>query len=423
MKNTIVTLNCYVITFLCRALDWYRSSRISRTIQSITRPAALQYDDLIGDINKTIAKVTSLSLAGGQAEQRDMHDEMRQEYHVQENFRSIVQNRLDEMDHQLKTLVQQKYSEGDFRALHQQLQDVVALVKLISTKQTSSEQTLLQELVLMKQDIQATQASIRIEVSEAQVNQALAYISGRCAIDHQVVYEHALVQRKARRVTSGKCAPFWNSQQYQTWDRMDKSHVITLNSTLQDLLKVRDFCVGIVEQLITSHIPVFWIIQQRDHRNQKNQRHDIFEVLRSLIVQTLKAAFMHTDASQGQHARIRAFDAAASIEDYISLFIYSLSQFKLAYILVDTNAILPESIEDCHGVLLKLPELLREQNQDSTIKIMLLNSGLSRSVRRADPSRSAVVEIGQTSRRKSKRIPQASLRGNRGKSNSRTHLQ
>jgi hypothetical protein len=411
MKDAIVALNCYIITFLCRALDWYRSSSLSRAIQSITRPAALRYDDLIEDINKTLAKVTSLSLAGGQAEQRDIHKEMRQEYHVQQNFRSIVQSRLDEMEHQLNTLVQQKHSDGDFRVVRQQLRDVVDLINLVSKKQTSSEQALLQALILMKQDIQATQADISHQVSEVQSNQALSFLFSRCAIDHRVAYEQAFAQRRARRVTSGKCAPFWDSQQFQTWDRLDTHHIITLTSTMHDRLNVRDFYVGIIEQLIKSHVPVFWIIQQRNYQNQKNQRHGVFEVLRSLLAQTHKAALMHTDV--GICSQIRDFDAASSIEDYTSLLVHNLSHFKLAYFVVDANAILHESIADCHQVLLKIPDLLREQNKESIIKIMLLNHGVSRSAPGTDRRQLAMVKVAQTSKKKSRRVPQAPLKGNR----------
>jgi hypothetical protein len=413
MKDTIVTLNCYVITFLCRALDWYKSSSLLRTFQSITRPAALRYDDLIQDINKTLARVTDLSLAGGQAEQRDMHNEMRQEYHVQQDFRMTVQSRLDEMEHQLNTLIQQKYSAGDFRAICQQMEDLAALVKLIGTKQTSFEQTLLQSLVLMKQDIQATQADIRIQVSEVQHIQALSLIFARCAIDHHVAYERAFVQRRARRVSSGKCTPFWNSQQFQTWGRVDTCHIITLSSTLHNRLNVRDFYVGIIEQLIKAHVPVFWMIQQKDHRNQENERHDICEVLRSLVAQALKAALKHTDV--GLSSQIRDFDAAVSIGDYTSPLVHGLSHFKLAYFLVDANAISPESIEDCHQILLKIPDLLRKQNKDSVIQIMLLNHRHSRSASGPAGRQSAVVRIAQTSKRKSKRVPQAPLKGNKSR--------
>jgi hypothetical protein len=411
MKDTIVTLNCHIITFLCRTLDWYKSSSLSRTIQSFTRPAALRYDDLIQDIKRTLAKVTDLSVAGGQAEQRDMHNEMRQEHHMQQKFRSIVQNRLDEMEHQLNTLVQQKHSSGDFRAVRQQVEDVAAIVKSISEKQRSSEHTLLQALGLMKQDIQATQADIRHQVSEVQSNQALSFVFGSCSVNHQVAYEQAFVQRRARRVLSGKCAPFWDSQQFQTWDRLDTSRIITLASTSRDRLNVRDFYVGIIEQLAKSYVPVFWIVQQRDHQNQKSQRHSIFEVLRSLVAQTLKAALQSTDV--GLSSQMRDFAAAVSIADYASLLVHNLSHFKLAYFLVDANAILPESITDFHQVLLKIPDLLREQNQDSVVKIMLLNHGLSRSAPGSHGRQPTVVRIAQTSKKKGKRVPQAPLKGSR----------
>jgi hypothetical protein len=411
MKDTIVTLNCHVITFLCRALDWYRSSSLSRTIQSITRPAALRYADLIQDINKTLAKVTDLSQAGGQAEQRDMHKEMLQEYHVQQNFRSVVQSRLDEMQYQLNTLIQQNYSSGELRTVHQQIQDVAALVKLISEKQICSEQTLLQTLVIMKQDIQATQADIRVQVSEVQSSQALSHIFGRCTIDYRVAYEQAFAQRRARRVTSGKCAPFWNSPQFQTWGRMDTHHIIAITSTIHDRLNVRDFYVGVIEQLVRTQIPVFWIIEQRDHQNQNIQRHGLFEAIRTLVAQTLKAALMHTDVDL--HSRIRDFDAAVSIEDYTSLLVFNLSFFKLACLFVDANAILPESIEDCYQILMKIPDLLREQNKDCIIKIMLLNHRISKSAPGADSRHLSMVKIAQISKRKSRRVPQAPLKGMR----------
>ncbi|KAH5020695.1 hypothetical protein HBI75_165270 [Parastagonospora nodorum] len=410
MKDTIVILNCHVIAFLCRALDWYKSSSLSRTIQSFTRPAALRYDDLIGDINKTLAKVGDLSQAGGQAEQRDMHMEMHQEYDAQQNFRSTVQNRLDEMEQQLNTLIQQKYSAGELKAVHQEVKDVAALVALISKKQTSSEQTLLQALVLMKQDIQATQADIRVQISEVQFTQGLSFISARCAIDHQVAYEKAFVQRRARRVTSSKCAPFWNSQQFKTWDQLDTFHIITLNSGLRDRLNVRDFYVGIIEQLLNSYIPVFWIIEQKYPRDQQDQRHDLFEVMRSLVAQALKAALKHTD---GVCSQIRNFEAASSIADYTSLLVHNLSQFKRVYIFVDANAILPDSMADCHRVLLNVPDLIRDQNKQCVVKIMLLNHGNSRGVPGLNNRHSAVVRIAQTSKRKSRSVPQAPLKGSR----------
>ncbi|KAF1969108.1 hypothetical protein BU23DRAFT_653787 [Bimuria novae-zelandiae CBS 107.79] len=227
MKDTIVTLNCHIMTFLCLALDWYTSSSFSRAVQSVTRPAALRYQDVIEDINKTLVKVTDLATVGSQAEQRDMHEEMRNEKHVQQDFRASVQNQLDEIQHQLNTLAQQNYAKGDLRAFSMQMSDVMALTQQLRTRQALSELTLLQELFVMKQDIQTTQVDIRHQLSEVQFDQALSFVSTKCTIDHKVAYEYAFLLRRVHRVTSGKCAPFWNSQQPLTWDRSTSSSSIT----------------------------------------------------------------------------------------------------------------------------------------------------------------------------------------------------
>jgi hypothetical protein len=415
MKDTVMTLNCHIMTFLCRALDWYESSSFSRAVQSFARPAALRYDDLIEDINKALSKVTDLSVAGSQAEQRDMHEEMRQEQHAQQGFRSVVQTRLDEMQHQLNALALQKYSRDDLRAFRQQMEDLTTLVQQISKKQTSSEQVLLQELVVMKQDIHATQVDIRHQLSEVQFDQALSFIFSRCAIDHKVAYENAFLLRRVRRVTSGKCAPFWNSQQLQTWDRATSHSSIVLTSTFHDRLNIRDFCVGVIEQLLQSRIPIFWIIQQKD---QGDQKHNIFEVLKSLIVQSVsKAPSPQTDV--GISFRVRALEAATSIADYMSLLVDALSQFSLAYIVIDASAVTSDSMDDCREVLWKMTQLLRQRNKDTVLKIMLAGHGLSRQSSVADTRQENIVRVAQTSKKKSKRVPQAPLKGRRRPSSMR----
>ncbi|KAF2451986.1 hypothetical protein P171DRAFT_401874 [Karstenula rhodostoma CBS 690.94] len=404
MKSTIVALNCHIITFLCRALDWYESSSFSRAVQSIARPAALRYDDLIKEINKTLAQVTGLSVAGSQAEQRDMHEEMRIEQESQRKFRSLMQNRLDEMQHQLNALVRQKSSEGDLKAVHSELRDLATLIHAISGAQTSSERTILQELVVMKQDIQATQADISHQISDVQLNQALSIISSNCRIDHKVTYENSFLLRRVRLASSNKCAPFWNAPQLQLWDRSLSHSSIVLSSTFRDRLNVRDFYIGVIEQLLQSQVPVLWIIEQ------KNIKYTIFDVLKSLIAQALaKAASLNTDVLLSP--RLRAFHSAHSVEDYTLLLVETLSQFDLIYIVADANAVSAETIEEYREVLWKVPRMLRERKQDTKVKIMLAGHGLSREPSGAE--RETTIRIAPTSKRKSKRVPKAPLKGRR----------
>lgn len=407
MRDTVVTLNCYIISFLCRAIDWYKSSSFSRTVQSITRPAALRYDDLIEDINKTISKVTDLAVAGSQAEQRDMYEALQKEHRLQQVFRSTMQTRLDQMQFQLNTLAQQRYFDGEFQSVRQQYQEIIGLVSQLGEKQISSEQKLLQELVVMKQDIHTTQLDIQHQLSEVQLDQALQLILNKCAIDHQMLYKHAFMRRKVHRMSSGKCAPFWDSQQLQRWDRTTLSSSIALMATFRDRLNIRNFYIGVIEQLIQLHIAVFWVIQPKDSTEPK---HDIFEVLKSLVAQSLsKVSAKQTDVRFA--SRVRAFNSATTIAEYTSLLAEALSAFQLAYIIVDVNAIASEMTEDTRDVLSNLSQLLQERSQETVLKIMFIGYGPWKGSSVGSRPHEENIRVAQTSRRKGKRVPQAPLRG------------
>ena len=76
MKQAISVLYAHVMKFLLRALDWYEEGRVVHAIHSITKPAALRYDDLLEDIRRATRKIADLAIASSQAEQRDMHHEI-----------------------------------------------------------------------------------------------------------------------------------------------------------------------------------------------------------------------------------------------------------------------------------------------------------------------------------------------------------
>lgn len=404
MKSTIVALNCHIITFLYRALEWYESSSFSRAIQSIARPAALRYDDLVSEIKKTSAQVDSLSVAGSQAEQRGMHEEMILEHDSQQNFRCAMSSRLDEMQHQLNTLVRRQSSEGDLKAVYAELRDLTVLVHAIARNQALSEKTLLQELLVTKQDIQSTQAGIVHQLSDVQLNQALSIMANNCRIDHKVAYERSFLLRRVRLVSSNQCAPFWNSAQLKSWDQSLSHASIVLSYTFRDRLNVRDFYIGAIEQLLQSQVPVLWIIEQKDHN------YNIFDVLKSLIYQTLARA-SSLDTEMLLSLRLRAFHSAHSIEDYTVLLAESFSQFNLIYIIADTNTISSETLKEYREVHWKVLQILSERKQDTKVKIMLAGHRLPIVPSGVDGE--AIIRIAPASKRKSKRVPKAPLGGRR----------
>ncbi|KAK3209740.1 hypothetical protein GRF29_44g509124 [Pseudopithomyces chartarum] len=167
-------------------------------------------------------------------------------------------------------------------------------------------------------------------------------------------------------MTSGKCAPFWNSQQLQRWDQATSPSSIALMATFRDRLNIRNFYLGVIEQLIQSHIAVFWIIQPKDSDEPK---HDIFEVVKSLVAQSLsKVPAQHTDV--GFASRVRAFNSATTVAEYTSLLAEILSGYQLAYVIVDVNSIASDMTEDTREILWKVSEMLRERSQKTVLKVM-----------------------------------------------------
>lgn len=406
MRDTIVTLNCHIMTFLCRAIDWYKMSSFSRTVQSITRPAALRYDDVIQDITKTMSKVTDLAAASSQAEQRDMHEELQSESRSQQDFRLTVLRLFEDMQQQLNSLAQQNTS-GDLGAIHQQLRQITGVVHDIGNKQGSSEKLLLQEMVLMKQDLRATQVDIHHRLDEVQLDQAITFIFSKCAFDHKLAYEHAVIRRKVHRVSAGKCAPFWDSRQLQRWDQATSHSSIILTSTFRDRLNIRDFYTGVIEQLIQSRVAVFWVIQEK---HQNGQGFNVFEVLKSLVAQSLSKIPSPTIDTRLSF-RVQAFATATTINEHTTLLAELLSKFQLVYIVVDTNALASDTIDDCRDALSNVVQLLRERSQNTVLKTMFIGYGSLRTFSAARTAPENVVRVAQTSKRKGKRVPQAPLRG------------
>lgn len=73
MKRAIAELYAYVIKFLIRAHNWFQETKLQHAWHAISRPPEMRYADLIEEIEMRSKTIESLTIAGGQAEQRIMH--------------------------------------------------------------------------------------------------------------------------------------------------------------------------------------------------------------------------------------------------------------------------------------------------------------------------------------------------------------
>ena len=78
MKQAVAELYANIIQFFLRAQKWYQEGKIRHAIHSITRPVELRYNDLIEGIEECSSNLDKLAWAGSQAEQRDMHSEIKE---------------------------------------------------------------------------------------------------------------------------------------------------------------------------------------------------------------------------------------------------------------------------------------------------------------------------------------------------------
>ena len=204
MKQAVSVLYALIIKFLLRALEWYEEGKFAHAIHSITKPAALRYDDLLEDIGRATRSIADLAVTSSQAEQRDMHHELR--------ALTLVVKQLD-------------------------------------------------------QSIKASRLlECRRALSDIQFEQALVFVSSACSVDHKSTLQTSLLLRDKHRFVSHKtkCPPFWLSSELNAWNVSQYSSLITLRAPFKNRFYIRDFCANVIEQLHNARIAVLWVLKPRE---------------------------------------------------------------------------------------------------------------------------------------------------------------
>ena len=347
MKQAVSVLYALIIKFLLRALEWYEEGKFAHAIHSITRPAALRYDDLLEDIGRATRRIADLAVTSSQAEQRDMHHELR--------ALTLVVNQL-------------------------------------------------KEDVLLDQSIKASiLLDCRHALSDIQFEQALISISSACSVDHTSTLQASLLLRDKHRFVSRKtkCPPFWLSSELHAWNVSQHSSLITLRAPFKNRFYIRDFCANVIEQLHNTRIAVLWVLKPMEQTH-----HSVTEVFKSLIHQALTLDYTPRTDSMFSF-QLRRFRDARSDDDYTNLLGSCIERFKLVYIMVDTGAMRPPDASQCKRHLQELSQRLSKLDASTIIKVMALSYGPD--VQSPQEKDSLLLKVGNLSRRKGKKLPSEPL--------------
>ncbi|KAI1751150.1 hypothetical protein F4782DRAFT_547751 [Xylaria castorea] len=317
MKHLVSMLYAHIMRFLIRALKYYEESSLMRVVHSITRPAALRYDDLIRLIRRDEEMVRRHAATSSQAEIRAVH------------------NSILAVSTQLQT------EAGQVQADRQIMQTQLTAIGDWMTQ-------------------------IRVSLSEVQVKQVLSMVSSQCAIDHKSTFQSASQMCDApffRQRSGYDSAAFWTSPKLKTWNQATTSSAILLKSTFNQRTQIRSFCTEVVKQLLKDDIAVFWIFMSRD------QEYSLLETLRSLVYQALSLKYVsYSESSMG--FQLKRYMEAHFEEDYLNILGDLLQHVKRVYIIANSEAMLPGTAVQCRDYLRRLIQLLSERNCQTILKII-----------------------------------------------------
>ena len=345
MKQAVSVLYANIIKFLLRALEWLEEGKIAHAIHSITKPAALRYDDVLDDLRQSSQRITNLAASSSQAEQRD---------------------------------------------IHQELQALTDLVKQLKAD--------------MKAD-QSIRASTLLECRNAltgvQLTQGLSIVSSACCIDHKATFSLALLMRDRHRFAMrwSRCSPFWISPELNTWNTGRTSSLISFRAAFKDRNPTRHTCVNIVQQLRDAGVAVLWVLRPREET-----KYSVVEVLKSLIYQAiLLDPLAHTE--QSFPFRLSRFLAAQADDEYVALLGKCLQNFGVVYIIVEANAMDVTSAPGCQKHLQRVSQKLSEEHEKTVLKVLVVSYGPSSEPPSSNAQDDIWLRVGKMPRRKAVPVP------------------
>lgn len=184
MVKGVSILYAHIIRFLIRAWNFYHETRLMHVIHSVTRPAALRYDDLLKSIQRGAESVRRLAMTKSQEEVRSAHNEVRD---LRERLEIVIASRQVDSD--------------AWRSLQGKM-DVLTEM-LTEFRQTQAWAN-------------ATQAKSQLEMhtsmSGLHSSQALMMLHSQCSVDHRHVLQTASAEQSYYRLRPGaRGVLLWNS--------------------------------------------------------------------------------------------------------------------------------------------------------------------------------------------------------------------
>ncbi|CAG8975769.1 hypothetical protein HYALB_00009289, partial [Hymenoscyphus albidus] len=400
IRADVVSTYAYILKFLIRALRWFKESRLSHAIHSITRPSELRYDDLIEKIQYLSRNIAELAAASSQAELRNMHI-------LQQKF---ISNQVGFQNEQRQFQATQMEFSTEIRNELLGRDSVESKLNFLSNAMVE-----LRELMVAQQVLHSSaEITIKHEVPQAQLAEILPILissNNRSLPDPEAVFQSSLIlrnQRRRRKATSGP--PFWLQPKIQSWNQSQTSSLIMVKGTRKSRFHLKNFLTDSISQLLDRSIPVIWTITAGLRYHDDTLHFTTIDLLKCVISQAITLnPSLHNDAFLSQHIE-RDCDAVREA-DYFDILASIVQSIPLLYIFMDIELI---SFSPAHSEaadftipknFLELFSELKRRGINTVIKVNFVSYGSSVFVELPRiEERQLVVPLANTSKKATKRL-------------------
>ncbi|KAK3312173.1 hypothetical protein B0H66DRAFT_395086 [Apodospora peruviana] len=276
MKQALAEIYASIIFFLIRAHGWFKESRFSRAVHSITRPTELRYDDLLQEIEASTRQFDSLAMAASHAEQRDIH--------------------LLLLDVKQKLIEQQQLNASYHLNTHTMLSD------------------------LQFSQILTHLSNIPLEAPDKTLQSALF---------HRNRYSRS-------RGPKNQMAEFWRTPRFRNWGAANSSSLIMIQGTFALRVEIKGFLVSMVECVQNADAPILWALNPTpQQKTTPNSKVSVIDILKYLTAQALQ---LRKSVPEGTaRAACARFQTATTEAEWVELLASSLAGQRQVYIVVDVE--------------------------------------------------------------------------------------
>ncbi|KAK4937048.1 hypothetical protein LTR10_022234 [Elasticomyces elasticus] len=381
MREGVVTLYTLILRFLTRALIWCEEGRFRHAIHAVTKPAALQYDDILTQLRQVNRSISDRAVASSQAEQRDMHHKLRDVETTATSEFSEIRSQQKETQSTL-ALFQVQTSSALSRMESQQLQvstDVAALTVLIHD---------LRDTLLARDTEHATERiHLRNVLYDVQLSQLLGAISSRLNLDHMATLRQVGKLRGKRPGQSNRDATKLQSYAaFNDWSTSSSTSMLCVRSIFRDRSSLQHGVIQVIEYLRQSKVGVLWALRN------KGQTFETVEVLKSLVYQALAVVSSPRPDDPLSFSPSKISNACFE-HDYVNLLDDVLQRFNLVYIIAESAVVSFEAAACFQKHLSDLLGRAEAREPRGRLKILAVNYGPSISLTQNE---SFVLRVGKS---------------------------